>query len=204
MPSSPPIQPLVALDPDIQAWKRQPTETLKAFEAFKLYRDLRRNRSLRAVQFELTGTRELSQTVKQWSSAYLWVERVQAWEDYLDTVHLEAQVAKVREMNKAQTAIAVKMRELCDRALDQLEPEHFKPDVLLKFITESFRIERLCRGEPEALLEAKLAETRSLNNGPQLFDTPAQQDAARDAAAAFVVALSKVGKMHSEKDPNHG
>lgn len=65
------------------AWDRMPKETLKAFHAFSLYRDMDPlKRSHRAVA-ESQG-RVSSQVIEKWSSKYEWLDRCRKYDDYRD------------------------------------------------------------------------------------------------------------------------
>lgn len=132
-------------------WERLPGESAKAFEAFRLYRDLPPSeRSVREVARRLN--KNLT-TIAQWSSKYRWVERAQAWDDEVDRRAREAHLRAVKEMRErhARYAVALQMKAL-DR-LKQMDPDELEPLEVLKFIVEAAKLERLARGEPDTIQE---------------------------------------------------
>jgi len=71
------------------AWERQQKETSKAYKAFCEFRDAGTERSLSKLAQELN----VSKThLGNWSSKYDWVNRVQAFDDYIE--------ARVRARNE--------------------------------------------------------------------------------------------------------
>lgn len=84
-------------------WERQDRETLQSFEAFKIYRDLGLIRSYTAVTKKLlppetTNYKGKYQVVLAWSYRYRWVERVSAYQRYMDSVFLQEKETAVKEM----------------------------------------------------------------------------------------------------------
>ncbi len=61
----------------MRGWERQAGESAKAYEAFAMYRDAGPSRSITMVARELNKSRSL---IARWSSAYDWVDRVEALE----------------------------------------------------------------------------------------------------------------------------
>lgn len=62
-------------------YDRQSGESVKAYEAFAIYRDLGVNRSIDAVVNKLNKSRQL---LSRWSGDYNWVERAAAYDDFVD------------------------------------------------------------------------------------------------------------------------
>lgn len=72
-------------------WERQDDESLEAFEAFVTYRDGGSDRTVTAVSQALKKHRTL---IGRWSSKYAWVDRVKAWEGYLDAQRRRSMVSE--------------------------------------------------------------------------------------------------------------
>jgi hypothetical protein len=107
-------------------WERQPGESLKAYNAFRIYRELKRDRSLAAVTAALAASKQRAddspadtdasqkrKSVKSgqiglWSRQYNWNERAREWD-------IEAE--KYFKQRSAQT-----FRSLCDRHVEQIRP----------------------------------------------------------------------------------
>lgn len=75
-------------------------ETQKAWEAFKVYRDLGPTRSLRKACEAYYGSRANIARISIWSSKYDWVARVQAYDDYHEMIKQSA--VEEHERRKAQ------------------------------------------------------------------------------------------------------
>src|SRR5689334_17280721 len=109
--------------------ERLPTETIAAYRAFQIYRDLPGKRSLRAVSEILARDRGSSglQLVKDersdegasrgrqkrasgrvslWSRKFCWVERAARWDAIIDARIRERQLELIEEMAKRHAAQA--------------------------------------------------------------------------------------------------
>jgi hypothetical protein len=74
----------------IRFFERQPGETPKAWEAFKIYRDLGGHRSLaKTSELYYGSTANLAQ-IGVWSRKNAWVDRVTAYDDYHEMIRREA------------------------------------------------------------------------------------------------------------------
>ena len=77
-------------------WERRNDEGTKPYEAFAIYRDMGRERSLRAVAEQLQKSDTL---MGRWSGKYEWVKRAAAWDDDQDRIAREiAQKAQAEEI----------------------------------------------------------------------------------------------------------
>jgi len=90
-------------------WEKQPEETSKAFEAFRLYRDYGAGRSLRKVaEKHFEGSAGKLGWIETWSSKYGWVARCEAWDAHQDDIRRQAREDAIRSAEK----------ELADELLD--------------------------------------------------------------------------------------
>ncbi len=93
-------------------WERQPTDTPKSWEAFKLYRDMGPLRSLRKLQKEHYIKRpSMVRQSQGWSSKYNWVERCADWETYQDDLFVKEKLAKKKEFDKKRIRDGIKLYE---------------------------------------------------------------------------------------------
>lgn len=104
----------------MRAWERQEGETQKAFEAFKIYRDLGPERTLDKSfriwkGLEVTSTKRASGQWKDWSVKHDWVDRVNAMDDRDEMVSNEA-IEKY--ITSRATEVAQRQAKLQDKALD--------------------------------------------------------------------------------------
>jgi hypothetical protein len=115
---------------DTEIWTKQDDETQRAYEVFCVYRDMGPSRRLidahDAVYGEGAGNIRLLQ---RWSSQYDWVERAEAYDQYL-----EAQRRKEyeREMTTGLAHAGARVRKLKDlyhRLEDELEDNLWLEDV---------------------------------------------------------------------------
>lgn len=91
-------------------WSRQPNETDKSYLAFTCYRDLGYERSLAKAEVRYRAKLDINPKplsdlptpqIEQWSSKFLWVERVAAYDDWLDAQELAAhRRARVRSATR--------------------------------------------------------------------------------------------------------
>jgi hypothetical protein len=68
---------------DLDSWERQPRESAQAFAAFALYRDQMGRRSTAQAAATLDKSKRL---IQRWSSRHQWVQRVRAYDRYLDGI----------------------------------------------------------------------------------------------------------------------
>ena len=143
-------------DLEIQPWDRQPGETAKAFEAFKAYRDLGSERSITKAAQALNKARA---TMGEWSGRWGWVERVAAYDRYLDRIEQEKAVKEYQKMIERHTRIAMSIQEKAVRALSELKEEDLTPSVLLAYLAKATEIERINRMSAAGIDEAGMMDT---------------------------------------------
>lgn len=132
-----------------EPWERQPGEHAARFEAFAAYRDAGPDRTLRGVAQRLSKSSAL---ICRWSSEDAWQRRIEAWEQHLDKLRLEAAEQEIVDM-AAQHAKVGRMM------LDKVEALLAAHDLLDFFAAESLNardvatwlkvavdVERLARG----------------------------------------------------------
>lgn len=96
----------------MRAFERQEGETAKSFAAFKVYRDLGLQRSLRRTA-ELVygeGTKSVRR-IEKWSSQHDWYSRARAWDDYHEMLRREAVAEYEREQGVDLAYRSAKLQE---------------------------------------------------------------------------------------------
>src|SRR6266568_1843763 len=93
-------------DNERQPWDRQRGESSKAYHHFCIYRDMSMSRSLRAME-SVDGCTSFYRQLGRWSSKWRWVERCQAYDDYLEYQRRLQQEKERREMNERHAKIAI-------------------------------------------------------------------------------------------------
>jgi len=124
---------------EIQPWEQQPGESTKAFEAFRTYRDMGTERSVRKVSRQLTKSETL---LKRWSSAYDWPERAHAYDRELDRQAHDAAVKELRDMTNRHIRIAMQLQQKAVQALQNIEAEQLTPNMTLKFMKMATELEK--------------------------------------------------------------
>lgn len=80
------------------SWDRQPGETIKAWEAFQVYRDTGATRTVSGVARQLNKSRQL---LDRWSKMYNWLARAGAYDNHIANRMLQAQENQIeREAEK--------------------------------------------------------------------------------------------------------
>lgn len=107
----------------MKAWERQPDETVKAFEAFSIYRDLGVNRNIRDVAQKLDKSLTI---IGRWSSANNWVERVQAYDDHLEQIERKQLEKKRLEQRERRLNISLAFQAKMVKALERMSVDDMK------------------------------------------------------------------------------
>lgn len=143
-------------------WDQQLKETSKAFAAFIAYRDLGMRRSCSAASNQVGISHN---SAMELSKRHNWLERVRAWDAYIDKQTQHNQIEAVKKMKERQIALAMKAQKAAEKGLkkfiaqfneDQdgkVSPYATKPDGLSKLLDTGCRLERLNRDEPEQNIE---------------------------------------------------
>lgn len=122
-------------DRSLRAWEPEEGEVTtrnagKPFRAFKIYRDLGPERTLKAAAggyfntpLEVLTESQYGQ-IKKWSAKYEWRDRVQAFDDHYEMRDRAAienfQATKSNEFAERQVTVKEKMLEASEKAADQM------------------------------------------------------------------------------------
>ncbi len=132
----------------VESWERQGGESVQAFEAFAVYRDLGQARSVTKVARELDKSRAL---VGRWSRQFAWVLRASAYDREQDRLFLSEQAQARREIARRHAKLAQAVQSKAVARLQTLDPRELTPSDLLRYIQVAAEIERRAVGEaPEA------------------------------------------------------
>lgn len=72
--------------PDQLTYERLPGETMKAFQAFRMYRDMGPNRTIENVRVSMGKSKNYSVQLWNWSRHNKWVERSKLYDDWVDSL----------------------------------------------------------------------------------------------------------------------
>lgn len=125
-----------------KAWERQKGESEKAFEAFKLYRDMGEERTISAVVKMLGKSRNL---IDRWGKRWNWKERVRAYDNELEKQAKEKAVKDYKNMTERHIKIAIQLQDKALKALKNLKTEEMAAKDIREFIKMATDLERLNR-----------------------------------------------------------
>lgn len=137
-------------------WERRENESTKAYEAFCIYRDMGRERSLSKVAEKLQKSFTL---MGRWSREYGWVDRAAKWDDEQDRIEREQaqkeQAKAIREMRKRHADLAQAMLIKSARALARIPDDEIKPVDVSRMVDIASKLERISRGDVGEVIEER-------------------------------------------------
>jgi len=148
-------------DVPAETWERQSGESVRAFEAFTVYRDLGPARSVSKTARELGKARSL---VGRWSRTYAWVLRAAAWDREQDRIFLAEQQQARRDIARRHARLAQAFLGKAVARLQGLDPRELSPGDLLRFFQVAADIERRAAGDEPAIPAA----VQGSGSGPQV------------------------------------
>lgn len=95
-----------------EKWERQDYENARNYQIFAVYRDMGITRSLSKVAKALQKPPRYLGQLTNLSAQYKWVERVEAYDAYLDEERRKANLEGIRKMNEENILLAQMMRKL--------------------------------------------------------------------------------------------
>ena len=99
----------------MKLWERQPSESDKAFNAFKIYLDLE-DRSIQKVSDLVERDRGL---IQRWATKFKWRERVTAWENDLLNEKRKAYLSRYKKFLDKQFAGNERIQEKALKAFEE-------------------------------------------------------------------------------------
>ena len=139
-----------------EPWERREDETTKAYEAFCIYRDMGRERSLNKVAEKLSKSDTL---IKRWSFTHGWVNRVAKWDDEQDRIEREIaqkeQAKAIKDMRKRHADLGQAMLIKAARALKRIPDEEIKPGDISRMVDVASKLERISRGDVGEVVEER-------------------------------------------------
>lgn len=146
----------MAILDDVKPWERQENETPRAYEAFCVYRDLGPGRSITKTSQALHKNRT---TIGEWSTKNDWVKRATAWDDENDRLARELaqkeQAEAIKKMRKRHAALAMKMLEKAEAAIDSIIDEDIKPTDIPRMVDVAAKLERISLGDVGDVIEER-------------------------------------------------
>lgn len=137
-------------------WERLDDEGTKPYEAFAIYRDMGRERSLLKVSEKLSKSEQL---IKRWSAKFDWVKRAASWDDEQDRIAREIaqkeQAEEIKRMRKRHAKLAKQMLDKAEDALAALLETDFKPTDIPRMVDVAAKLERISLGDVGDVIEER-------------------------------------------------
>jgi len=148
----------IRFKPNIEPWERQDDESSQAFEAFVAYRDMEADRSL------VLAARKIGKhpsMLARWSSQWRWVQRVAAYERFMDAQRVRVQVYERRKMNDRHASMSMLVQQRVLDRIKNLKPEELSPSECVRWLEAAVRIERMARGEAVPGVQVGVFQTQN-------------------------------------------
>jgi hypothetical protein len=170
-------------------WNLLGTETVKAYQAFEVYRDMGTGRSLERVHHEAT-TRPPLDTLKRWSATHDWQARVRAFDEAAAAKASERALedAAAVRARQAQHAKAIQLRAM--QKIAAMDPG----DMSMAEATRAWQV------GAEAERKALGIADRLEHSGPEGGPIQTQDVVDEDARTARLLALMAVAKAALDAD----
>ncbi len=166
----------------MKAWEAKKGESIKAYRAFCVYRDLGPDRSIaKALQISDGAGTAKERRWEGWSARFDWVARARAYDLHQEHEQRKANERAKREMVNRHARLAVLAQNKLIETLKNLDPAAIKPGDLPKWLETSTKIERLARGEPSDRVGVQTENTTAADlTDEQLLALVAQKQAGSD------------------------
>lgn len=137
-------------------WERRQDETSKAYEAFCVYRDMGRERSLSKVSEKLHKSETL---MGRWSRTNDWVKRAALWDDEQERIEREIaqkeQAKAIREMRKRQAEYGYALQLKALNGLKRIPVDELTATDIVRMMVEGGKLERIGRGDVGEVVEER-------------------------------------------------
>lgn len=133
-------------------WERQPSDTPKSFEAFQIYRDMGKGRTLEKVAKQLKKSMTI---IGRWSSKHNWIERVAAWEEEQDRLIRIELTKDIGAMRKRHADLAKSMLIKAAKALQNLPDDEIKAQDISRMVDIATKLERISKGDVGEVIEER-------------------------------------------------
>ena len=149
-----------------KVWSRLKSDTSKSFEAFTIYRDMGKERTLERVSKELNKSMTL---IGRWSSRHNWKERAKEYDKYLDSIKQKEKEEEIIRTLRNHTSISRAIQAKIVEKLDEMEASEINPSSLANMFSIAVEVERKSLGIDKREEEKRRGtdEERALS---ELFD----------------------------------
>lgn len=145
----------MAKDNDNIIWTRLPNERSKAYEAFSIYRDMGKERTLPKVAAACNKSVSL---MNKWSQANKWVERVTAYDDEVDRQAAAEHLRDIAKTRARQRKQAMNMQLKGIELLKDIRSGDAKLSEIVSLLKLGMEQERICMGDVGEVVEERKSE----------------------------------------------
>ncbi len=128
-------------EPD-KPWERQIGESGQAYEAFAVYREAGKSRTVSAVVKQLGKSRSL---LDRWKARWDWEARAAAYDNDIERQAKEQAVKGRKTMLDRHTKIAMQVQTKALQALQRLDVDKMTPKDIKEYIKMATELERISR-----------------------------------------------------------
>jgi hypothetical protein len=133
-------------------WERRPRESSRAYEAFRLYRDIGPMRSV--DQLAMSTARP--SMIAKWSHTFGWVGRARAWDDHVYRIADGARLDALREMQRTHALAGRVAFGKAVAALQAISPADINASAAVRLLDIGTKLER-------ATLSTSLADLQGVD-----------------------------------------
>lgn len=127
-----------------EAWERQPGETDKQWRAFKVFRDMGEDRTIKKTAEKL-GTH--ISLMDRWSAKNAWLARARGFDDWADQQLKREMQRGINRMAHRHATVAQSLLGKAIQKLQGLNGETMTTQEMLQTVRLAVDVERLSRGE---------------------------------------------------------
>jgi hypothetical protein len=159
--------------PDPLPWERQPGEPPRAYAYFADYRN---DGPLRSIAKTARNRRRSVSTLNEMSQRHRWVERAEAYDEYLDRLRRDAAETEIQRAERQERAAARQLQAIATtrifgrdsgvredgsivEAVDPIDPRTLDALDAVRILSEATRLRRVVDGQPTDILKASNAIT---------------------------------------------
>lgn len=166
-------------------WEQLPNESDKAYNAFLVYRDIGRTRSLPAAYRKHSGkdAKQANGQWNLWSDRFNWRERARAWDIEQDQIKTDAYSETVKRMFDRQIKVSLAFQQKVVERLESMQATDLDPKDMVRWFKAAVEIERIARGVKDGKMpdDGQIAAGNDENDKP---NSPSYGGASYEALGA--------------------
>jgi hypothetical protein len=143
-------------------WERQPGETSGQYMWFTRYKEARlEGGSMASIRQKFGKKPGYDKALRKWSAENRWVERIEAYRDFLEANKQRQRLKDIEDMGERQSRNGMLLQQygIAWFVAHQDIGASLSPEMAVRFIEAGSRIERTARGAPtEIRVEGELPE----------------------------------------------